>query len=68
MHNDHDTIGTFPPGGIDDPGWTGTWWNWAAFILPNLEQRNIYNAINFSLGNITATDDSLAAQDPNVTV
>ena len=68
LHNYHDTIGTFPPGGIDDVNWFGTWWNWPAFILPQLEQRNIYNAINFSLRNISVTDNSLAAQDPNGTV
>jgi prepilin-type N-terminal cleavage/methylation domain-containing protein/prepilin-type processing-associated H-X9-DG protein len=68
LHNYHDAIGTFPPGGIDDVNWFGTWWNWPAFILPQLEQRNIYNAINFSLRNISVTDNSLAAQDPNGTV
>src|SRR5664279_3132940 len=68
LHNYHDTVGTFPPGSIDDVNWNGTWWNWLAFILPQLEQRNIYNAINFSLRNISVTDNSLAAQDPNVTV
>src|SRR5271165_4791802 len=67
LHNYHDAIGTFPPGGIDDVNWQGTWWNWPAFILPQLEQRNVYNAINFSLPNISVLTNDLAAQDPNVT-
>jgi prepilin-type N-terminal cleavage/methylation domain-containing protein/prepilin-type processing-associated H-X9-DG protein len=67
LHNYHDTIGTFPPGAIDDQNWNGTWWNWEAFILPHLEQRNIYNAINFSLSNITVATNAMAASDPNVT-
>jgi prepilin-type N-terminal cleavage/methylation domain-containing protein/prepilin-type processing-associated H-X9-DG protein len=69
LHNYHDTIGTFPPGGLGDPVWNGTWWNWAAFILSHLEQRNIYNSINFSITNITAVSNDVAATtDPNVTV
>ena len=67
MHNYHDTIGTFPPGAIDDQNWNGTWWNWEAFILPHLEQRNIYNAINFSLSNITVATNAQATSDPNYT-
>ncbi len=31
-------------------GWTGPWWSWSVFILPQMEQTNLYNAINFSLG------------------
>ena len=38
LHNYHDVMGTFPPGSIADTGWTGTWWNWPAFILPQIEQ------------------------------
>jgi len=67
LHNYHDAIGTFPPGGIDDTNWNGTWWNWPAFILPQLEPRNIYNAINFSLPNISVLTNAQAYQDPNVT-
>jgi prepilin-type N-terminal cleavage/methylation domain-containing protein/prepilin-type processing-associated H-X9-DG protein len=70
MHNYHDAVGTFPSGSIADPGWGGTWWNWPAFILPQMEQRNIFNAINFSLSNITAspTPNTPAPNDPNSTV
>jgi prepilin-type N-terminal cleavage/methylation domain-containing protein/prepilin-type processing-associated H-X9-DG protein len=51
-HNYSNTIGTFPPGSIADSGWGGTWWNWPAFILPQMEQVAIYNSINFTRSNI----------------
>ena len=49
MHNYHDQIGTFPPNSIADINWVGTWWAWPSFILPQVEQSNIYNAINYSM-------------------
>src|SRR5262245_7342752 len=49
LHNYHDTTLSFPPGGINDRGFLGTWWSWASFILPRLEQGPLYNSINFSL-------------------
>jgi len=68
MHNYHDTVGSFPPGGINGSGsWAGTWWDWPAFILPQVEQAPLYNAINFSLQNINQLDAN-AANDPQVTV
>jgi prepilin-type N-terminal cleavage/methylation domain-containing protein/prepilin-type processing-associated H-X9-DG protein len=67
MHNYNDVVGSFPPGGISDPGWNGTWWGWTAFILPHLEQRPLYNSINFSLQNINALDANVGA-DPQGTV
>ena len=58
MHNYHDTFGTLPPGWIAGLGMsfnlttqtgTGTnaWgnWSWSAFILPQLEQSNLYNQL-----------------------
>src|SRR5262249_27193955 len=55
LHNYHDTHLYFPPGYIDgntDPNSTpdndlGPGWGWAAFLLPQLEQGNVYNQINF---------------------
>jgi prepilin-type N-terminal cleavage/methylation domain-containing protein len=55
LHTHHDTMLTFPPGyvyvpptvappsGVDpnDPGW-----GWATFLLPYLEQDNLYNTID----------------------
>jgi prepilin-type N-terminal cleavage/methylation domain-containing protein/prepilin-type processing-associated H-X9-DG protein len=52
LQNYHDTNNTFPPGYVsnfdaagDD---TGPGWGWAAFILPQMEQQNLYRAIQFS--------------------
>ena len=50
MHNYHDTNGSFPPQAINANSWAGTWWGWAAFILPPMEQASLFNAINFSTG------------------
>jgi len=56
MHNYHDTFGKFPSGYIGttsdlrtplatgDPGW-----GWAALILPQIEQRNLAESIQFGL-------------------
>jgi prepilin-type N-terminal cleavage/methylation domain-containing protein len=70
LHNYHDVVGSFPSGSIADPGWIGTWWNWPAFMLPQIEQRSLYNAINFSLSNIAAstTPNTPSPGDPNSTV
>ena len=65
LHNYGDTVGSFPPGGISDTGWAGTWWGWPAFILPQMEQAPLYNAINFSLQNINQLNAN-AANDPQV--
>src|SRR5213083_2441921 len=56
MHNYHDTQKWFPPGYVDgntNPSSTpdndvGPGWGWASFLLPHLEQTNVYNQINFS--------------------
>jgi len=53
MHNFHDTQGTFPVGYYDPTPWpqpdSGPGWGWGAFLLPYLEQGNLYNRINFKL-------------------
>jgi len=51
-HNYHDTIGTFPPGAINNSGWNGTWHDALTFILPGMEQSPLYNSVNFSSWNI----------------
>ena len=45
LHNYHDTSGTFPAG-----GWIVSGMNvgWSAAILPGLEQRALYDGLNFS--------------------
>src|SRR3954454_25192238 len=57
LHNYHDTCNSFPP------GWINTWasnpprsnfpgnsWGWNAMILPMMDQGNVYNQINWSVG------------------
>jgi prepilin-type N-terminal cleavage/methylation domain-containing protein len=69
MHNHHDTRGSFPPGYYDPTPWPpgyqtpqgldhGPGWGWGAFLLPYLEQGNLYNQINF---NVDVGDPSMAA-------
>jgi prepilin-type N-terminal cleavage/methylation domain-containing protein/prepilin-type processing-associated H-X9-DG protein len=62
LHNYHDTFKRFPPGYIDGnkldsstPAGTpdhdvGPGWGWASLLLPNLEQGNVYNQIDFKQG------------------
>ncbi len=54
LHNYHDAVSAFPPGLISLPGSAGNnmgpGWGWASMLLPQFEQINIYNAINFNLG------------------
>src|SRR5438094_479446 len=51
LHNYHDRAGVFPPGyaslvGPNGPADDrGPGWGWAAFILPELEQDNLYKQI-----------------------
>jgi len=58
MHNYHDVVGSFPPESLVNRltaptagGWGGSWWPWSAFILPQMEQGPLFNAINFSILN-----------------
>src|SRR5207302_11172713 len=58
LHSYHDANNSFPPGYIDgnkDRNSTpdndvGPGWGWASFLLPYLEQGNVYNQITFSQG------------------
>jgi len=47
LHNHHDQVGTFPPGGMQtgDNG-TACYTNWAIEILPYMEQANLYKNYN----------------------
>src|SRR5438552_14481581 len=55
LHSYHDRSGGFPPGysslvGPNGPADDrGPGWGWAAFILPDLEQENLYKQIQFGL-------------------
>jgi prepilin-type N-terminal cleavage/methylation domain-containing protein/prepilin-type processing-associated H-X9-DG protein len=58
LHGYHDTNQMFPPGYADgntNPTSTpdndvGPGWGWAAYLLPHLEQGNLFNQINFKQG------------------
>ncbi len=58
LHSYHDSQGSFPPGYLDgntNPSSdaasdVGPGWGWASFLLPYLEQNNVYNRIDFSRG------------------
>ena len=58
LHNFHDAKRYFPPGYIDgntNPTSTpdndlGPGWGWASYLLPYLEEDNVYSQINFSAG------------------
>lgn len=61
MHNYHDVFNTFPIGARvhakphrDSAGTLGVGPNWRMSILPYLEQANIYNNLNFSIGSFAA--------------
>jgi prepilin-type N-terminal cleavage/methylation domain-containing protein len=49
----HDSRGSFPVGYYDPTPWpqldNGPGWGWGAYILPYLEQENVYRQINFNL-------------------
>src|SRR5262249_45296034 len=53
MHNYHDVHGSFPVGYYDATFWpqldNGPGWGWGAFLLPYLEQTNLFNQIKFNL-------------------
>lgn len=52
VHNFHDTHGTVPPAVAFTPsGGTGAFgkgWGWLTFMLPYVEQKNLYDTINFN--------------------
>jgi prepilin-type N-terminal cleavage/methylation domain-containing protein/prepilin-type processing-associated H-X9-DG protein len=56
LHNYHDANNRFPPGYVDgntDPNSTpdndvGPGWGWATFLLPYVEQDNLFKQINLS--------------------
>jgi prepilin-type N-terminal cleavage/methylation domain-containing protein/prepilin-type processing-associated H-X9-DG protein len=54
IHNYHDRAGKLPPGYTDNGAWpnpdVGPGWGWAAHILPELEQDNLYRQIDFTKG------------------
>jgi len=49
LHNYHDTHDALPPGYIYRQGYSAGGFGWAAMVLPQMEQRSVFNAINFDL-------------------
>jgi prepilin-type N-terminal cleavage/methylation domain-containing protein len=70
LHNYHDVHLTFPPGHVDydnDPAMgsvdrQGPLFAWSAFILPFMEQANVYDTINFNVPIYGAVVNAGAAQ------
>ena len=68
MHSYHDANGTFPPGYVDGntnrnstpDNDVGPGWGWGSFILPYIEQGNLYTQINFSKGIVAASNAAVA--------
>ena len=60
----YSNVGSFPPGslagGTNSPGgeWSGPWWPWAAYILPEMELTPLYNSINFSAHGLMTWDNN----------
>jgi prepilin-type N-terminal cleavage/methylation domain-containing protein/prepilin-type processing-associated H-X9-DG protein len=64
LHNFHDRHGHFPPGYTAAPthaDGTGPGWGWAAYLLPDLEQDNLFRQIDFTQP-VTATKHDAVRQ------
>ncbi|MHC5541821.1 DUF1559 family PulG-like putative transporter, partial [Singulisphaera rosea] len=74
LHSYHDQSGSFPLGGVNlgksSQGWNGTSnsLSWRALILPQLEQNNIYNALNLGVTMSANSYDSSAGYTVWMTV
>jgi prepilin-type processing-associated H-X9-DG protein len=72
LHNYHDTVGQLPPGGANDQadffgsgaGGSGQWGSsWMVYILPYIEQQNLYQKWQFSSssGAFNSNDNAVAS-------
>ncbi|TWT34443.1 DUF1559 domain-containing protein [Blastopirellula retiformator] len=48
LHNYHDTYGRLPASYYRDPDYYNRGWGWSVMILPQLEQSNLYDALEVS--------------------
>lgn len=48
LHNHHDTYGNLPPGAADTGDGNREMWGWGAYILPFIEQSNLYTQLKVS--------------------
>jgi prepilin-type N-terminal cleavage/methylation domain-containing protein/prepilin-type processing-associated H-X9-DG protein len=62
LHNYHDAHAILPPGYTYRLGYGSGGLGWAAMILPQLEQANVFDAINFSLPPWSAQNSTACTQ------
>ena len=64
LHNHHDAIGTFPPGGMYHGGCCTppTYTNWAVEILPYMDQANLYKQYVQTEVNVSAANNAVGKQ------
>ncbi|QDV36098.1 DUF1559 family PulG-like putative transporter [Tautonia plasticadhaerens] len=61
LHGYHDTAGHFPPGGwLRRPGEPMRWLAWSALLLPNLEQPDLFDAMNLAVAHDHAANGTAA--------
>jgi prepilin-type N-terminal cleavage/methylation domain-containing protein len=66
LHNYHDTNATFPWGGADDYGdSTGSYMSlpWGVYLLPYLEQQNLYKLFNVATLGLNPNNPTFNGQD-----
>src|SRR5215469_10373238 len=74
LHAYHDAKKVFPPGYVDynnNPALTpdndlGPGWGWASMLLPNIEQQNLFNLINFGLPPGSGVNAAVSLQNPSI--
>ena len=64
LHNFHDTNGEFPPGGVTNGPCCGTLSGatWTIYILPNIEQDNLYKRYDFTQPNESSANAFVVTQ------
>src|SRR6202020_931218 len=70
LHNYHDASNRFPPGYVDGntnssstpDNDVGPGWCWSSFLLPYVEQGNVYNQINFGVKVGTGVNAQISQQ------
>jgi prepilin-type N-terminal cleavage/methylation domain-containing protein/prepilin-type processing-associated H-X9-DG protein len=78
LHNYHDTFKSFPPGGLEFsnvsangiPDGTyksmGPMWGWAAFILPYMEQKPLYDQLQMDIYTLNQVIDPAVVNRPEL--
>jgi len=59
LHNYHDVLKTFPSGFVANSSSDGNGWGWGAFILPYIEQKSLYDALEVSKVKVPTTATTL---------